>query len=255
MDAWSFPMSAQGEAHARRYAQLTPFLEEYYGDKPLRILEIGVYKAGLLSALSNDSSLRIAFYVGVDPYAGEDGDPYLGAYWNSKLMAEEKYQAAKSIFAAKGGTLLRMTSRQFIADRRYDDEFDLVYVDGDHSYSQALWDITAFFPMVANGGLLGIDDYANVDTPDVTAATNTFVDAHHRCIAKIAGVKSWFINAGKSLPVVQVSIFVKPDWSHSGEREALRMSVLQQAAESRALPVSKGRKWCDLLKRCLSKQR
>jgi hypothetical protein len=254
MNAWSFPISAPGEAHSRRYAELIPFLEAYYGEKQLRILEIGVYKAGLLSALADNSKLRIASYVGVDPYAGEQGDPYLGAYWGSKSMAEEKFQAAKRIFTSKGGKLCRMTSREFIAANRYNEEFDLIYVDGDHSYTQAFWDINAFFPMVASGGLLGIDDYANVDTPDVTIATNKFINTHHGYIAKIAGVKSWFVNVGKSLPVVQVSVFVQPDWSQPGGRNALRMAALQETDESKAMLVHKGGKWRAVLDRCLFKK-
>jgi hypothetical protein len=255
MDAWSFPISAAGEPHGRRYAKLIPFLEEYYGEKPLRILEIGVYKAGFLTALSDSSNLRILSYVGVDPYAGDDQDPYLDAYWGSKSMAEAKFQDAKLIFESKGGNLVRMTSRDFIVDQNYNQEFDLIYIDGDHSYSQALWDITAFFPMVADGGLLGIDDYANVDTPDVTTATNKFLDNHHSYIAKIAGVESWFLNIGKSLPVVQVSIFLKPAWSHSEEKHIWRKTVLHEAANSNNLPISKVGRLLALLKRKLSKKR
>lgn len=53
----------------------------------------------------------------------------------------------------------------------YDREFDLVYIDGDHSYDAVRQDIVAARKVLKDGGgWVGGHDYAGRDTPDVQRA-------------------------------------------------------------------------------------
>jgi len=232
-DPWAYSSFADGEPHQRRYQQLIPFLESYFGNRSIKVLEIGVYRAGLITALSSNSSLNIASYFGVDPYLGVGSDPYLGAYWKNSEGAEKIYQKSRKIFECCGGKLHRQTSSQFHDGLCSKESFDLIYIDGDHRFHAALSDLRMFFPQVNPDGLLGIDDYSNVDTPDVTLATNKFLTENSALIAGTAGVTSWFKNAGKILPVVQVSVFVKPSWRDDESRLAAASRLTKLVSQRR----------------------
>lgn len=88
--------------------------------------------------------------------------------------------------------------------------FDLIYVDGDHRYNYALWDMLAFFGVLNDDGLMMIDDYANVDVPGVTTAFNDFVRLARPNIARLGYLEGQFRNRGKFVPVSQFTTYVLP---------------------------------------------
>ena len=52
--------------------------------KPLNILEIGVFRAGLLRNLRTRTDIEVESYTGVDPYVADATDSYTGSYWKNK---------------------------------------------------------------------------------------------------------------------------------------------------------------------------
>ena len=43
-----------------------------------------------------------------------------------------------------------------------DDQFDLLIIDGDHSYEEVQFDFDTFAPLVRHGGLILFDDYSKM---------------------------------------------------------------------------------------------
>lgn len=54
--------------------------------------------------------------------------------------------------------------------------FDLILVDGDHSYEACLQDLKSTWPLMANGGLLILDDIGHHVYPGVEKAFREFVE-------------------------------------------------------------------------------
>jgi hypothetical protein len=167
--------------------------------KPLEVLEIGVFRAALLASLLKRSDVPLASYVGVDPYVGDRTDSYRGAYWRNPSESSVVYQEARNVFSRHGHTLERDFSHRFYA-RTADRQWDVIIVDGDHRYHAALWDCHHWFQRLRPGGLLLVDDYANVDTPEVTRAVNDFIDLQP-AISKVGYRVLPFQNSGKRIPV------------------------------------------------------
>src|SRR4029453_14071003 len=71
---------------ARSPIEVVSVAESHFKDRPISVLEIGVFQAGLTKRL-RDSSLRIEQYDGIDPYLGTDEDSNLGAYWQNRAEA------------------------------------------------------------------------------------------------------------------------------------------------------------------------
>lgn len=79
-----------------------------------------------------------------------------------------------------------------------DDAYDLVYVDGDHSYNGALLDLQNYAPMVKKGGFLVVDDcctdlkipfgmFGGVET--VTSALNDFLTDEWKFLFSVVHIK------------------------------------------------------------------
>jgi hypothetical protein len=83
----------------------------------------------------------------------------------------------------------------------------LIIVDGDHRYSPALWDLHHWFKRLAPGGILMADDYANVDTPEVTRAVNDFIRMNKANILKKGFKVIPFQNKHKEIPISLTVVF------------------------------------------------
>ena len=175
-------------------------VRDYYGEREINVLEIGVYKATQIKYAKK--ILNINNYVGIDPYMGTENDSYLGAYWKGEIDAFNVYKEAKEVFENLGGILYKTTSDTYYHSRPNEVTYDVIMVDGDHRYKAALTDIINFWELLKVGGIMIIDDYANVDVPDVTKAINDFLGLADECIDRIDESSYWFRNTGKRIPVV-----------------------------------------------------
>src|SRR6516162_8684181 len=126
---------------------MMPFFERHFsdGERAITVLEIGVFRAGLIKGFFEKSNLKIARYDGVDPYVGDESDPYLNAYWKNRPEATSVYDGARAVFEGFGQRLHRMMSYEFANSLDAAARYDIIYVDGDHRYQPALWDISYFF--------------------------------------------------------------------------------------------------------------
>lgn len=141
--------------------------------KSISILEIGVLRASLTLTLFEKLSMKIERYVGVDPYIGDESDPYFAAYWKKdKKIAEKTFDDTAKIFKDRGAELVRATSLEYFDSTR--EQFDLVIIDGDHRAEPALKDLRAGWKLVKPNGLILLDDFGNPDHPGVTTAGLAF---------------------------------------------------------------------------------
>lgn len=166
------------------HAMWLALLEDLASREPhARALEIGVFKGQVISlwallARRLDWSLEI---TALSPFAGEL-KPGVGALWRHRLrkLVSRRYrqQAAvgnlqphddylrcnRQIFEAFDLEFDRVRTIQArsgdpealaaLADHR----FELVYIDGDHTYEGALFDLRSYGPKVVPGGFLVVDD-------------------------------------------------------------------------------------------------
>ena len=171
------------------------------GGKPLDILEIGVFRGGLLRGLLERSDIQVNTYTGVDPYVGDAADSYTGSYyWTDGDGSNSVWKKSKELFDRAGFQLYRNRSHEFYA-AHVDRSWDVIIVDGDHRYRPALWDLHHWFKRLRPGGVLIADDYANCDTPDVTRAVNEFVRLNEPNFAQLGYHVLPFQNAGKEIPI------------------------------------------------------
>ncbi|WP_265823261.1 class I SAM-dependent methyltransferase [Geovibrio ferrireducens] len=199
----SLPISSD----LRASAAIVPLMEKHFGNKKVRILEIGVFKAGLTKVFA-ESSLNIEAYDGVDPYLGSKDDPYTGLYWGNALEAESVYKKAKEYYDNQGFSLHRMTSSEYFDNFFGKMEYDIIYVDGDHSFEYALYDFEEFVHMLTEGGVFLIDNYASAGTPGVTKAVNEFIHSYRDVIENIGYYLNEFQNPGKYVPVSQTTVYL-----------------------------------------------
>jgi hypothetical protein len=106
--------------------------------------------------------------------------------------------------------LHRKTSTEFFEDLNKNELFDLIYVDGDHGFVQAFWDMCAFFRHMNENGLFMVDDYSHVQHPDVTLAVNSFIDVAKDNIAKIGYVTGHFKQERMHVLLSQTTFFCTP---------------------------------------------
>lgn len=133
-------------------------------DKPIKGVEIGVYKGELSVALLD--LFPLLKLILIDPWASYPTDH---AYRKSgdvrSGFSQEKWDKIykgvidKTRFALSRREMMRMESVQ-AADYFQPASFDFVFIDGDHQYEGCRADIRAWLPKVRAQGFLGGHDFS-----------------------------------------------------------------------------------------------
>lgn len=125
------------------------------GRPNLQYLEIGVFE-GRSACWMFDNVLthKECRGWGIDPYTG-----YLRS--NTQANSEAIYERAKANLAGLPFTLWRDTSWNVLINKRpfANEQFDIIYVDGDHRPTSAYLDFKLCWPLLKNGGIMLGDDY------------------------------------------------------------------------------------------------
>lgn len=119
-------------------------------------LEIGVFRGQVvgLIALLADREVRNADITGITPLDNT------GGHWESDYKADIKL--LHDTFGLRQPNIIKglSTDPEIIAEAA-GKLYDIVYIDGGHSYEVAASDILHYSPMVKSGGYLVVDDCAN----------------------------------------------------------------------------------------------
>jgi hypothetical protein len=200
-DVWNLPKT-NFDHRGDVFVKIT---KNIFGNKSVDILEIGVYTASVSKKMFA-SDLNINSYIGVDPYMGTKQDPYYNSYWK-KNDANRVYESVNKLFVQNNHKLIRLKSDTFFKKNK--DYFDLIFVDGDHRFEPALKDMYNAKKFLKKDGVLIIDDYANVDTPQVTKAVNIFVRENQDNILRMGREVVEFQNVGKFIPISLTFVYIQ----------------------------------------------
>ena len=141
--------------------------------RPARVLEIGTFSVGTTEVFA-----RALWEVGsghidtIDPYGAERCPPLI-----ERLPAELRERI--SFFPVNSASY-------FDAEISLNRGFDLVFIDGNHEFEYALFDLMCTARLIVPGGLVVLD---NVDQPGPRFATKMFLD-HNPDWHDVAGVLS-----------------------------------------------------------------
>ena len=155
-----------------RPAPYLKMISEVWGIRVKSIVEIGVFQG------TTSQEFRVLFPEAVlflvDPwklyeeYRCEEAGPIR----KKSAEYEKAYQLVKKSF--KGDpkvNIIRKTSIEAVKD--VPDEVDLVFIDGNHSYSYVKQDIHHWLPKIRTGGMLSGHDYSKL-FPGVIKAVDEF---------------------------------------------------------------------------------
>jgi len=172
-------------------------------DKP-RILEIGVFKGDFLEYLV--TSCRTASIDAVDLFEGiscsGDVDGNNVVYYDigmSYLELVEKYREMPSVKVHKSNSISFLQNKE-------DNTYDIIYIDGDHSYNGVKQDLINAFSKIKNGGYIMGHDYEmnmekakNVYNFGVKEAVDEFCEIYNQTIQAKAldGCVSYCIHVNK----------------------------------------------------------
>ena len=185
------------------YYGVVQHLAETIGAKTMAEIGVayGYHAESILSALKNMT------YYGIDPYlVGYDPKDIfvrdVGRLFNEagpQRAMDRLHAAVKQNLRAYGhrAKLHRKTSIE-AAQSFADGFFDLIFIDGDHTYDAVKADLAAWWPKLKIGGIFCGDDYV---WPDVKRAVDEFASAHGR-VVKFA------VKAGTNYPIWTIAKYI-----------------------------------------------
>lgn len=127
-------------------------------------LELGVARAETTIYLLDHCSFKK--YYCVDPWL-----PYMdwNGMINNQLIYDMKVAAFTNMAAYPDKIEVVQENSKDAQQRITDESLDFIFIDGDHSYEAALFDMTTYWPKVKKGGLFAGHD-AGMQTVDTALA-------------------------------------------------------------------------------------
>jgi len=162
------------------------------------VVEIGVYKGDMSRRLLIHPNLCLTMIDPWGEYVAEtykkSGDEY--AMHTPEEWDEIKAKALDSVSWAKDRVRVYQGTSEGAAEF-FEDTFDIVFIDGDHSYEQTSKDIKAWWPKVKEDGYLGGHDYRDDKNYGVIEAVDEFV-AEYGLTIEHGENMTWFVRKWES---------------------------------------------------------
>jgi predicted O-methyltransferase YrrM len=131
-----------------------------------RILEVGAFKGQTTAVLSDAAAAHGGYVVAIDPMVWSSTPAYFGE-WIDGILHPTSYEKAfwRNVNARGHGNVRLVkalsTDPELLANRdRELAEFDLVFIDGDHTHEIVMQDIANWGSRVRTGGRLLLHDVA-----------------------------------------------------------------------------------------------
>jgi predicted O-methyltransferase YrrM len=169
-----------------------------YKDKPVRMLQVGAYTGDAsVWLLENVLTHPESVLVDVDTWEGSDEPSHHQMQWNAvEHFYDVKTQRGRhdrKIVKVKG------TSDWFFKNNLQ--QYDFIYIDGDHTAYGVIKDAVAAFECLKVGGILGFDDYlwsaglGRINEPGM--AIDAFWSIYSEKVSIITdGYQRWFKKLG-----------------------------------------------------------
>ena len=146
-------------------------------EKDMVICEIGVFKGDfshkLLLEMKPKELHLIDLFDGMVPSGDKDGNNIV--YANLEIEYNklcEKYKNIDIVKIHKGQSFINLNNFS-------DDYFDLIYIDGDHSYEGVLKDLEMSLHKVKPNGYICGHDYSANKFPQVVKSVNDFIKKYN----------------------------------------------------------------------------
>ena len=131
---------------------LRPSLKNLVGSKDLVGVEIGVFLGTNTKTIFENLDIRKLYLV--DPY-NEDSSIFQNTQYRAFII---EYQAHVNLELYED----KIVWVKDISDNiiyYFEDDFDFVYVDGDHKYEGVIRDLNIFYKLIKSGGIIGGHDF------------------------------------------------------------------------------------------------
>jgi len=163
------------------------FLKDYFGNKPIVIAEIGVFKG--------DNALKMLKHLNIKKI-------YLIDLWGS-ISYEEGDLAGKSFDWEQYYEIAKKNLEQYKSKTKFirslsvdgvnyiNEQLDAIYIDCNHDYKAVLEDVRTYYPIVKMGGVIGGHDFCP-RYPGVARAVNEFFD-YPKMICRSMNCEWWII--------------------------------------------------------------
>jgi len=146
-------------------------------DKNLVVCEIGVFKGDfskiMLDILSPKELHLIDTFNGMMCSGDKDGNDIT---W---VNLDEEYLNVTNMFSNNDNVYIHKGFSTDILNGFENNYFDMIYIDGDHSYEGVKSDLKLSFSKVKDGGLICGHDYISSKFEDVVRAVDEFCDDHN----------------------------------------------------------------------------
>lgn len=129
-------------------------------NRPLTIVEIGVFGGSSYGALVLAAEHTGSIAYGIDPWSIEKSTEYMieqaNHDWWASIDHGKMYIDVVHLFSSKpNARVLRMTSAEAAS---YIHNVDLIHIDGNHSEEKSTFDVQTWLPKVPLGGFVWMDD-------------------------------------------------------------------------------------------------
>jgi SAM-dependent methyltransferase len=164
---WAFPFEVGGwltEAEGRTLAELA---------EGRRVLEVGSYLGRSTICLARKAKSVDC----VDPFDGR-ATPEL-------RHCRDEFADNLSRHGVGGKVLAHVGTFADVAPHLGPADFDLIFIDADHSYEAVSRDIALALPLLRPGGLIAFHDYGNPADPGVAWAVDEFLAGGARLLARV----------------------------------------------------------------------
>jgi hypothetical protein len=163
-------------------------------------VEVGTWRGDFAMMMMN--ILEPENFFCVDPFAifpGMVSRP--DSAYDNQLTLDELAERTRRRMVGRGGDLIRQKSVDG-ANQFMDNDLDVVYLDGDHTYQGVKQDLEAWWPKVRAGGYLCGDDYITGSTGQgfqfgVIEAVNEFAEQQNmQLVVYVSRQPQWLIRKG-----------------------------------------------------------
>jgi hypothetical protein len=134
-------------------------INSYY--KNFKYLEIGFFKGK--NSIPQSKLFPESFFFSIDTFK------------NNRNYKFENINITKFNKTSNNLTLFKGNINKFFNKYKENIKFDIIYVDGNHSFKDCLNDLTFCKKLLKPNGIIIIDDYMSIGWPDVTKAVDSFL--------------------------------------------------------------------------------
>lgn len=167
--------------------EMTQFLRLVAELKPRRTLEIGTCRGGTLFPICRLSSPE-ASIISVDMPPGRDGGGY-GYRWFQVPAFRMFTSSSQKLHLIRGDSHGQKTFAR-VAEILGGQQLDLLFIDGDHSYSGVKCDFEMYSPLVRRGGIIAFHDIVE-HPPEVECGVSKLWTELKQCHEHLEIVNDW----------------------------------------------------------------